>query len=134
LAKHLRDQDIEQIVRLLDGWDKMLTWELLCAACTSVTGIAPARQTLYRIVRIREAFKAAKERHRNGPKESATPGTMRIAMERIARLTVETQRLTRENNGLLEQFVVWQYNAHVRGMSQADLNRPLPAVDLGNTE
>lgn len=134
MARHLRDQDIERIVRLLDGWNKALTWEVLCAACRPVIGIEPSRQTLYRTVRIREAYTAAKERQRQTPQGHKVPGTLKVAIDRIARLTAENERLERENRKLLEQFVTWQYNAHVRGMSQAELNRSLPRVDLGNTD
>jgi len=42
---------------------------------------------------------------------------MRVAAERIARLERENDRLKRENNELLEQYVVWQYNAHINGLS-----------------
>jgi hypothetical protein len=62
------------------------------------------------------------------------PPSMRVAVERIARLTVENERLKKENSALLEQFVVWQYNAHVRGLNDIDLNQPLLEVDRGNTE
>lgn len=134
MARHLRDQDIERIVRLLDGWNKALTWEALCAACRPAVGKDPSRQTLFRSIRIREAYKASKERQRQAPQERKAPGTLKIAIDRIARLTAENERLERENRRLLEQFVIWQYNAHVRGMSQVELNRPLPPVDLGNTD
>jgi hypothetical protein len=116
LAKHLSDRDIERVVGLLDGWQDKLSWELLSKACLPVIGTVPARQTLHRIVRIQGAFKATKERLRNGPTEIKAPPSMRVAMQRIARLTIENERVTRENSRLLEQFVVWQYNAHVRGM------------------
>jgi hypothetical protein len=58
---------------------------------------------------------------------------MRVAMQRIARLTVENDRLQRENARLLEQFVVWQYNASIRRLSDVDLSRALSAIDRGYT-
>ncbi len=57
-----------------------------------------------------------------------------MAMQRIARLEAENERLKHENNSLLEQFVVWQYNAHIHGMKDSELNRAQPAIDLGNTD
>jgi len=134
MARHLSDSDIERIVQALDGWDGALTWELLSAACLPVIGTAPARQTLYRFVRIREAFKATKKRLETVTPEMKTRPSIRVALERINRLTIENQRLNRENSRLLEQFVVWQYNAHTQGLSEGDLNRALPMVDRGNTE
>jgi hypothetical protein len=134
MAKHLSDRDIERVVGLLDGWHDKLSWELLSEACLPVIGTVPARQTLYRFVRIKEAFNATKERLRNPASEVKTLPSMRVAMQRIVRLTIENERLTRENTCLLEQFVVWQYNAFIRGMSTSELNRALPAIDRGNTE
>jgi hypothetical protein len=76
----------------------------------------------------------AKERIRNGIEELPIPSSLRVASERIARLENENQRLKREQSALLNQFVVWQYNAHVRGLTNVDLNRPLPTIDRGKTE
>lgn len=134
MAKHLTDSDIERIVELLDGWSDKLTWEALCEACKPLLGTAPVRQTLYRHARIRHAYKLAKERLRDASEGLKVPPTLKAAAERIARLENENERLKRENNLLLEQFVVWQYNAHIHGLSDRDLNKPLPAIDRGRTE
>jgi uncharacterized protein (UPF0335 family) len=48
---------------------------------------------------------------------------MRVAIERIARLERENKRLKRENTGLLQQLVVWQYNAYIHGLSDHKLNK-----------
>lgn len=133
MAKHLRDRDIERIVKILDGWRDKLNWEALCKVCANTIGTEPARQTLYKIVRIRDAFDATKIRLKEKSKQITTPPNMRVAIERIERLTNENSRLKRENDRLLEQFVVWQYNAHVKGLSDVDLNRALPAIDRGQT-
>ena len=134
VAKHLSDKEIERVVGLLDGWQDKLTWQLLSGACKRAIGRVPARQSLARSIRISEAFKLAKSRANRGASEQKAPPSMRIAIERIARLTKENERLSRENSLLLEQFVVWQYNAHVRGLSDRDLNKPLPKVDLRKSE
>jgi hypothetical protein len=134
MGKHLSDRDVEHVVRLLDGWNKKLTWEALCAACKPTIGAKPARQTLGRIVRINDAFNATKIRLRTGQSELKAAPSMNIAMQRIAILKIENERLQRENSRLLEQFVIWQYNAHIRNLHHADLNRALPTIDRGNTE
>lgn len=36
-----------------------------------------------------------------------------------------------KNAELPQQFVVWQYNAHIRGLSDSELNKALPGVDRG---
>lgn len=132
MAKHLSDRDINQIVEILDGWRGKLTWNLFCEACKTVVGREPSRQTLFRQPRIKKAFEGAKKRIAL-PQDTPLPCSLRAAGERIARLENENKRLVSENNLLLQQFVVWQYNAFTRGISERDLNRPLPEIDRGKT-
>lgn len=134
MAKHLTDRDVERVVGILDGWSDKLTWDALCEACTPIIGTTPARQTLAKFVRIEHAFEACKKRLKNETQEIHLPPSMKIAVERITRLESENERLKRENRELLQQFVVWQYNAHIRGLSDHDLNRSLPGIDRGRTD
>lgn len=133
MGRHLSDRDIERVVGLLDGWRSQLTWDALCGACQDVIGTTPVRQTLYRIERVRQAFLIAKERIRSRQDDIPVPASLRVAAERIARLEAENQRLKKELAILREQFVVWQYNAHVKGLTNLDLNRALPTIDRGQT-
>jgi len=133
LAKHLTDKDVERVVEILDGWRDKLTWEALCNACAPVIGTKPARQTLLKFSRITMAYNACKTRLKeNAPLN--IPPSMRVAVERINRLEQENERLKRENAGLLQQFVVWQYNAYAQGLNANLLNKPLPTIDRGQTE
>ena len=134
MAKHLTDRDIERVVGILDGWRDKLTWDALCEACAPVIGTKPARQTLAKFVRIENAFEACKSRLKNEVQEVRLPPSMRMAAERITRLERENERLKRENSELLQQFVVWQYNAHICGLSDRDLNKALPGIDRGQTD
>jgi hypothetical protein len=123
LAKHLTDQDVERVVKLLDGWQDKLTWEVLCAACLPSIGTKPVRQTLIKCARIKDAFDACKKRL-NGEIAKVTPlSSMTVAIDRILRLERENERLKSENNKLLEQFAVWQYNANNKRLSEDDLNK-----------
>ncbi len=134
MGRHLRDIDILRLVELLDGWKGALTWDALSEASLRAIGLSPTRQTLSRIVRVQDAFAAAKARIKAGEGEDRkVPHSIKLAADRIARLENENARLSRENAALLEQFVVWQYNAYVKGMTQAELNRPLPKVDRAVT-
>lgn len=54
-------------------------------------------------------------------------------IRKIDRLEAENQRLEAENQQLLEQFVVWEYNAHVRGLTKEYLSQPLPHINRGQT-
>jgi len=56
-----------------------------------------------------------------------------MALELIARLESENNRLTAENQQLLGQFARWAYNAHSRGLSKDFLDRPLPGVNRGQS-
>lgn len=133
MARHLRDRDIETVVGLLDGWQGKLTWAQLCDACKPVLGIRPSRQTLYRYARVKAAYSLTKERLKEADESLALPPTIKAAAERLTRLEAENERLKQENENLLEQFVRWQYNAYARGLSDRDLNAPLPMIDRGNT-
>lgn len=133
MSRHLNEHDIERIVELLDGWKGKLTWELLCDACERTINTRPTRQTLAKFQRIAGAYKAVKERGREEVESLSIPPSLNAAAQRIERLTRENERLKRENNELLEQFVVWQYNAHVKGLSEHDLNQGLPGIDRGQT-
>lgn len=134
MAKHLTDTDIGRIVEMLDGWTEKLAWDALCDACLPIIGSKPARQTLMKFTRIKNAFTAAKKRIKEGSPQIPAPPSMRVAIERIARLERENERLKRENIELLQQFVVWQYNAHIHGLSDRELNKALPRIDRGQTD
>lgn len=134
MAKHITDKDIEHIVEILDGWQDKLTWEALCNACLPIIGTEPTRQTLLKFSRITTAYNACKKRIKEGLPKTSLPPSMRVAVERINRLEKENERLKRENAELLQQFVVWQYNAYAHGLSDNILSKPLPSIDRGQTD
>lgn len=122
-SRNLRDEDIERIVRLLDTWTGPLSWRLLIDAIAERLGCRYSRQALHNRTRIQLAFSHARGhvQHR-----TSAPSTQRQI--ELARLEVEkarSARLRRENDALLQQFVVWQYNALAHGMTEKELNRPL---------
>lgn len=134
-GKNLTDDAIEQIVRLLDGWSGKLTWEALIDATVARLHCRYTRQTLHKHERIRAAYALRKEAL-GGQKEAGAPrgsGQLADAMARIARFEAENQRLEAENQRLLEQFVVWAYNAHTRGLDKNFLSQPLPRVNRDQT-
>ena len=135
-GKNLTDVAIEQIVRLLDGWEGKLTWEALIDAIVTRLHCKYTRQALHKHERIRAAYALRKE-SLGGQKDAAVSrgsGPLADAMARIARLEAENQRLEAENQRLLEQFVVWAYNAHTRGLDKEFLSQRLPRVNRGQTE
>lgn len=134
-GKNLTDDAIEQIVRLLDGWEGKLTWEALIDATVTRLHCKYTRQALHKHERIRAAYVLRKE-SLGGQKKTSLPcgsGPLTDATARIARLEAENQRLEAENQRLLEQFVVWAYNAHTRGLDKEFLSQPLPRVNRDQT-
>ncbi len=134
-GKNLTDDAIEQIVRLIDGWEGKLTWESLIDATVTRLHCKYTRQALHKHERIRAAFVLRKE-SLGGQKDAVVrrgSGQLTDAMARIARLEAENQRLEAENQRLLEQFVVWAYNAHTRGLDKEFLSQPLPRVNRDQT-
>ena len=129
LAKHLTDADVEKIVGVIDGWSGKLGWESLCDAVAPAIGTRPTRQTLSAQRRIKAAFGDKKERLKGDLQETKTPPSLAIAGQRIKRLDEENARLKKENSRLLEQYVVWQYNAYRHGLTDEKLNAPLPVID-----
>tara|TARA_R110002167_G_scaffold165887_4_gene362940 strand:+ start:101 stop:517 length:417 start_codon:yes stop_codon:yes gene_type:complete len=138
MAKHLTELDIDNILELLDGWDGKLTWVALCKRCPAVIGTEPSRQTLSSYPRILDAYKQLKLGGKGSAKSTSDnipkPQSLAIAAQRIMRLSSENERLKRENRALLEQFTVWQYNAHINQLTEEQLNKPLPPIDRELTE
>ncbi|WP_454730869.1 MULTISPECIES: hypothetical protein [Cupriavidus] len=138
-ARNLGDQDIEAIARLLDGWDGKLSWELLIETVETRLKARYTRQALSQHARIKQAFQLTKERLTGLPRSkkqgSAGLGATeaQALLERYQRLEAENARLKAENERLLEQFVVWAYNASNRGLDAQFLSQPLPRVDREQT-
>jgi hypothetical protein len=135
MGKHLTTEDIEDIVRLLDGWTGKLTWPTLCKACKPVIGTAPTRQTLMKFTRISTAFKLRKgtcDTTASHPKTTFSLSA-EVYTNRLKRLQRENERLTQENKQLLHQFAIWQYNAFAQGLSYDELGRSLPSIKPSST-
>lgn len=134
-GKNLTDDAIEQIVRLLDAWEGQLTWKALIETAATRLYCKYTRQALHKHERIQAAFALRKESLRGQGEVAVARGSGAIAdaMVRVARLEAENQRLEYENQRLLEQFVVWAYNAHTRGLDKDFLSQPLPRVNRDQT-
>ncbi|MCG9065464.1 hypothetical protein LH425_10495 [Laribacter hongkongensis] len=135
-GKNLTDDAIEQIVRLLDGWQGKLTWEALIDAIVTRLHCKYTRQALHKHERIRVAYAMRKQTLGKGQQATvqSASGLPADAIVKIARLEAENQRLEAENQRLLEQFVVWAYNAHTRGLDKEFLSQPLPRVNRDQSD
>jgi hypothetical protein len=128
MAEHLSDKDISNIVLLIDTWnnDVKLTWEKLRKQMLNRCGLAQTRQTIQSYHRIKSAFRNKKMQNKEPVVKLTLPASRDIAARKIDKLKTENERLKRENDELLVQFVVWQYNAISNGISNSALNKPLP--------
>ncbi|MCP9759186.1 hypothetical protein EGI20_07665 [Aquitalea sp. S1-19] len=139
-SKNLGDSEIEAIVGILDGWTEKLTWELLIDATETRTRMRYTRQALNQHVRIKLAFQLTKARlsgvsRPQKPLNSGLNATdAKAFMDRFHKLEAENTRLKLENERLLEQFVIWAYNASNRGLDADYLSQPLPRVDRDQTQ
>jgi len=133
MAQHLTDQNVQDIVEILDYWSpsEKLTWEKLCKAIEVQLELipAPTRQTLQKFARIKNAYDLGKKSPAASKilkaKHQKLPASLKIAQVKIDALESKLERLEKENSMLLEQFVVWQYNAHKYGVNIDQLNEPL---------
>lgn len=133
MAKHLTLDDVEKIVALIDGFEYDLTWDHVVSQCEAKLGIKTTRQALSRRDRIKDAISLRKKTLKsNGGKYYARPNSLDLAHQRLDRLAQENERLKLENQRLIERFLKWQYNAALRGVTEAMLDRPLPATDLAS--
>lgn len=137
-AKNLDDKSIELIVGVLDGWSGKLTWGMLVDEVEKRTRARYTRQALDKHARIKAAYQLTKERlsavPRSDRKYKLSAPEVEALTERYKRLEAENRRLKAENERLLEQFVTWAYNAHLKGVTKEFLNNPLPRVDREQTK
>ncbi|WP_018605545.1 hypothetical protein [Uliginosibacterium gangwonense] len=138
-GKNIDDKIIEGIVSVIDGWSGKLTWEKLIESIEKRLGSIYTRQALHQHERILLAFQlrkgvlSDKQKKRTKPARPRSEEEVEMLIGRNDRLQAENVRLKAENTRLLEQFVVWAYNAHTRGLSEEFLSRPLPTIDRDYT-
>lgn len=135
MAKHLSKADIEAIINIIDGWsDYKMTWEEICEAAQQVVGKKPTRQSLNANKAIKAAYTVKKKGLKNETIHEPLVSNVKVAVERIKNLESKVQRLEEQNRALMEQFVVWQYNAYKHGLKEHQLNEALPRIDRDRTE
>lgn len=133
MNRRLSETDIEAIVEIIDGWvGERIAWASLIDLIDRRLGFRPSRQALSAHSRIKLAFQTRKK----GLRRDAPPpaSVTSVLQDRLVRAEAELDRVKAENAALLEQFVRWQYNATVHGLSKEKLNGPLPSVDRERTD
>lgn len=130
-APDLTEDSVVKIIELIDGWSGALTWDKLIEKTEEVLGYSYSRFTLYEYPSIANAFAIKKDSIRRSKEGSSRkPSTPRdeklaAALEQLERYKSKIERLEKENNLLIEQFVRWAYNAERKGISIKKLNEPM---------
>ena len=132
----LTAEDTDAITGILEGWQGKLTWAALIGRVEAILGRRYTRQGLERHAQVKQAFQSRKTRLRAAKdtlpsqrsrhvNEDVTP---ELAAERRRRLALEERvaRLERTISAYDERFVLWLYNARLKGLTQDRLNAQLP--------
>ncbi|WP_336804070.1 hypothetical protein [Erwinia aphidicola] len=127
MAKHLSRLDQKNIIDVINVWphNEKLSWEALCDEVTLLVGKRPTRQSLSSHTLIAEVFNEKKLKIKSGERNIVKPANLKIAAQRIKRLQAEVESLTKINNKLSEQFIIWQYNALLHHITREQLDKPL---------
>ncbi|MEH6813399.1 MAG: hypothetical protein V7677_12780 [Motiliproteus sp.] len=123
----LTAKDEERIKQLIQNWSNpKLTWELLVAACKKQLDIDTTRQALNKRQSIKGLLNVRKVELKAPSQQSGFVKDLKAANERIQKLMDRNVQLDQVNHQLLDMFARWQYNASLHGMTQSDLDQPLP--------
>lgn len=119
----------------LDKWSGKLTWNKFAEQLAKVLGEDKiSRHTLLSYPALVEAFNDKKANLKKLTDIKEPDITMEFARAQIATLEAKVERLEKQNELLLEQFIRWQHNAYMTpGVDMTILNKrfdkPLPEVD-----
>ena len=127
----ITEENLEDIIMLIKTWEGKLTWNLLCSKVSELLNIKSIeRQSLANYPDIQKAFSQQKQKIKEDAKQEPVPNvTMDYLLKQVNNLKAQVQRLEEINERYKQQFIVWQYNAYMHGMTQDALNKPLIAVN-----
>lgn len=127
----ITEENLEDIIMLIKTWEGKLTWNLLCSKVSELLNIKSIeRQSLANYPDIQKAFSQQKQKIKEDAKKEPVPNvTMNYLLKQVNNLKAQVQRLEEINERYKQQFIVWQYNAYMHGMTQDALNKPLIAVN-----
>jgi acyl-homoserine lactone acylase PvdQ len=133
--KIITEKTLPLALHELDKWSGKLTWNSFAAQLAKVLGEeSVSRHTLLSYPALVEAFNNRKDSLKDQLNSTEKDVTLEFAKEQISILEAKVERLEKQNESLLEQFVRWQHNAYM--MPNVDmkvlnqrLDKPLPEVD-----
>lgn len=123
---HLTPKDEQRIIKLIEEWSEpKLTWPLLVEACKEELGISRARQSLMKLPAVDLAMKNRKAALKAQNLKPGWINDIQAANKRIEELTSTNQKLLAAVRDMHARFLIWQANADMHGLSQAELERPV---------
>lgn len=127
----ITENNLEEIIQLIYSWEGKLTWTLLCLKVADLLGVKSIeRQSLANYPDIQKAFSKQKQKIKESAKVNPERNvTLDYLQKQINSLKAQVQRLEEINERYKQQFIVWQYNAYMHGMTEDKLNKPLIAVN-----
>lgn len=127
----ITEENLEDIIMLINTWEGKLTWDLLCSEVSQLLNIKSIeRQSLANYSDIQKAFSTRKQRIKENSKANPQPNvTIDYLQKQVNNLKAQVQRLEEINERYKQQFIVWQYNAYMHGMTEDKLNKPLIAAN-----
>ena len=127
----ITEENLEEILLLINTWDSKLTWDLLCHKVAELLNVRSIeRQSLANYPDIQKAFSKRKQKIKE--QEAAIPEknvTIDYLKKQVNNLKAQVQRLEEINDRYKKTFIIWKYNAYMKGMTENDLNKPLVAVN-----
>ena len=128
-APNLTPARVEAIVRTVSRLPDGLTWETVVEAVRSALGCSYTRQTLHGHPAVLLAFQARKHGTPARPGERPLSARARREAELKADLRRRLDEALRREEALLERHMRFVYNASACGLSEAELDGPLPPTN-----
>ncbi|WGE92152.1 hypothetical protein [Actinobacillus genomosp. 1] len=127
----ITEENLEDIILLINTWEGKLTWDLLCNKVSELLNVKSIeRQSLANYSDVQKAFTKRKQRIKESIKANPLPNvTVDYLQKQINNLKAQVERLEEINERYKQQFIVWQYNAYMHGMTSDKLNQPLIAIN-----
>lgn len=117
----ITEQSLQLALHELDCWKGKLTWDKFARKLSLTLGVKSiSRHTLLSYPALVDAFKDRKEALRVTNTSEEKDITVEHAMDQITLLEAKLERLEKQNQKLLEQFVRWQHNLYM--MPNVDIN------------
>lgn len=131
-GKKLTPGRIKEIVQIIDNLSGEISWQKVVESVERTLLIRYTRQALSGHKGIQDAFVAA--RLKLTLKEAASSAGRRARSDaRVERYRADNHRLEKENARLINQHIIWLYNANLYGLGEEQLNMPIPPVNRGQT-